>query len=615
LNHRLAATVVGVLAAAAAAPALGAEVTDENYEAFAAAYTEIHMLDRVSILCEELAPDHISANQAALDEMTGRLDLFQAKSILDLIALAQPEVGETLQQRVAEAMPALRAQLEAEPALCRDNFPSTIARIEPTGIPAAMTALGFDWPETPPPPAVAAAPPAEATAALDLAVPKPEVAPPADTAPADDWIVDEEVEALLDAPAPAEATEAAPEPAPEPINEPAAAAETAAALPSPAEPVPEATANAAAAGTALPMPTAIVDRVDVLPGLTWQVPAGVEAAGSGKVYCVWRCSIFQYGEEIHPWLIIHEALPLGAAAAIDAVLAKNEKPVVEQSEIDAAAVAEHSAIQAERVVGRRVVIEQRAGEQVRRSFIAFERDGHAVVTELVYGYSNPPPPEREAALLQVMASLRMDSDAVSTSLENARPSTVAAVKGAPPAPDQVIYAETPNSQINALTLDLTYDDDARYLDRTTVEREGEVLELEGKTLRYVAPQPAGTTLEGVFKSSSGYLGSAAAVGGAALRTKTLVFTPDGRFSTSAASGLIAAGAVAGATTSGAGSAAGAGTYRIEGYTLELQLDDGAVEAQVFFPYRTKVFSPEGDAPADENNYINLDGKVMYRDDG
>jgi len=115
----------------------------------------------------------------------------------------------------------------------------------------------------------------------------------------------------------------------------------------------------------------------------------------------------------------------------------------------------------------------------------------------------------------------------------------------------------------------------------------------------------GATIEGVFKSSDGYAG----VGVSVLKTKTLVFNKSGRYTTSAASGVV--GGFLASTGSGSD---GEGSYRINGYTLELQSDDGSVQSDVFFPYLSRTFWPGSDGPADEVNFINVGGKILYRDD-
>jgi hypothetical protein len=274
-------------------------------------------------------------------------------------------------------------------------------------------------------------------------------------------------------------------------------------------------------------------------------------------------------------------------------------------------------MQADHVAARNVYIDDYGDNEERRSLIAWERDGLSVVTEFIYLYSNEPPAERQQALLSVLASLQMDADAVRASLNEPRPSSIASSNGKPPPADQVIYAVNPNPRMNALTLNTQYDRDARYFDKAVVNQQGEAFEMDGSTYYYVPPQPDGTTIEGVFKSSSGYLGTAAQIGGAAaLKTKSLVFGRNGRFSTSAASGLSVGGdPLGGAATSGGSSTSGEGSYRISGYTLELRLDDGTVQQEVFFPYMSRSFWPGSDGPADEFNFINLGGKIMYRDDG
>ena len=61
--------------------------------------------------------------------------------------------------------------------------------------------------------------------------------------------------------------------------------------------------------------------------------------------------------------------------------------------------------------------------------------------------------------------------------------------------------------------------------------------------------------------------------------------------------------------------AGEGSYRISGYTLELMPDNGPAQKLAFFPYNTKTFWPDSDAPDGEFGLVNVGGKVLYRDDG
>ncbi len=184
------------------------------------------------------------------------------------------------------------------------------------------------------------------------------------------------------------------------------------------------------------------------------------------------------------------------------------------------------------------------------------------------------------------------------------PAGIEMIDGVPPQAGQVIYAEKPVYRSSSLTLSGYYDDEVRFFDTAKVERDGAAIELDETTFYYVAPQSDGATIEGVFKSSSGYAG----IGISVLKTKTLVFGRNGRYSTSASRGVIG-----GVINVGSGSD-GDGSYKISGYTIELHPDDGPVERVAFFLYHTKTFWPDSDAPGDEVNFLNIGGKVLYRDD-
>lgn len=145
-----------------------------------------------------------------------------------------------------------------------------------------------------------------------------------------------------------------------------------------------------------------------------------------------------------------------------------------------------------------------------------------------------------------------------------------------------------------------------YLEKAVFDSDGPVIDMNDSTNCYVPPQPEGTTIEGVFKSSNGYAG----VGVSMLKTKTLVFNKNGRFTTSASSGVVGGFLV----STGSGSE-GEGSYSINGYTLELRSNDGTTQSDAFFPYLSRTFWPGSDGPADEVNSINVGGKIMYRDDG
>ncbi|MGI9510017.1 MAG: hypothetical protein ACR2QJ_11805 [Geminicoccaceae bacterium] len=522
--------VIGAILAAGSLQAQDFEtLSKEERKQFISAYAELDTVDQVLVICNELAPDYAAANQTIMAE-------YRASRSIDK---ARPLVKSFV------------AWIEAENALAKKTLSLTL-NLTRKAVRAAL-------------------------------VKRPEQC----GASFQDELFGEELKGIaalvqtyeLET-ADADVTETTPAPATPAASAPAV--QQAAAEPiQPAAPTPTG---------GLAMPTPIVDDQETLPGLTWDMPASVEYAESGTVYCVWRCSVFQYVDEIHPWLIFHETVPLPAEQAIDAVVAEfDEKPILRQQTVDASSYAGQGAMRADHVAARNVYIDDYGDSENRRSLIAWERDGLSVVTEFVYLYSNEPPAERQQALLSVLASLQMDADAVRGSLNNPRPPSIIASKGKPPPADQVIYAVNPNPRSNVLTLNTDYDRDARYFDKAVVDQAGDVFEMDGSTYYYIPPRPDGAVIEGVFKSSSAYV-----------LTKTLVFSRDGRFSMSAPRGR---------------STRAEGSYHISGYTLELRLDDGTVQEKAFFPYVSRVFWPGSDARADEFFFINLGGNIMYRDDG
>ncbi len=174
--------------------------------------------------------------------------------------------------------------------------------------------------------------------------------------------------------------------------------------------------------------------------------------------------------------------------------------------------------------------------------------------------------------------------------------------------NKIIYAETPRYHLNALTVSGYFDDDFKYLDKKKLETDGRSIQIKGKPYRYVAPLPEGTTIEGVFKRSGGAVG----VGVVAIKSKTIRLEPNGRYSTSASSGVVA-NAPAGVGNRGS-SSRGEGSYRISGYTLELRPDDGEPEKIAFFPYHNRVFWPKSKKSEEHIGFLNIGGKIYVRQD-
>ena len=355
------------------------------------------------------------------------------------------------------------------------------------------------------------------------------------------------------------------------------------------------------------MPAAVGDRVKRLPGISWRVADGVRNADSGGAFCVWRCTVLQHADESFPWLIIHEAVPLSAAAAVDEILSRSKKDIIEQQEVEAGGFVSRMAMQPDNLVVRQVYIDDYGSDVDLRAMFALEKGGLSIVTEIFYPDGIKLLESSELALSHVMSTIQMDRETIIAGLADSEAaSTIEAAGGEAPSADKVIYAETPSSSMNALTLAINYDDDARYLDKAVLDTEGPVIKRDDTTFYYVPPQPEGTLIEGIFKSSSGYSNAGVSVS----KSETLVFNKNGRYTTSASSGVVG-GFLASTGSSGKGE----GSYRISGYTLELRSDDGKVETDVFFPYLSRTFWPGSHGPADEVNFINLGGRIMYRDDG
>ena len=550
---------LGLIFAIAAAAPLQAQDFDsmskEERKQILSAYMELDAIDQILVVCNELAPDYAAANQAIMGEYAASHSLDSIRPVMESFAAWTKEqhalAEKTLALSLTLARKSVRGAIEKDPSACGEQFRTELFDEEFENIAAVVETYGLTSTNT------AAAQPAT------------------------------------------EAIQPATEP-PQPVAKP---------VPSGTEeiqPVAKSEQPAAAPSGDLAMPTAVVDRVDNLPGLSWNIPGNVEFARSGSAFCVWRCTVFQYVDEIHPWLIIHETVPLSAEQALDAIIADyDDKPILEQEAFDAATLASRGSMQADRVVGRRVVIDDYGSDEERRTMIAWERGGLTVVTEFIYLYSNQPPAERERALMSIVSSLQMDVDAVHAELSNPVAPTIEAAGGRPPAADQVIYAENPNPTHNALTLSLSYDDDARYLDQAVLDADGPVIEMNGSTYYHVPRQPDGATIEGTFKSADGYAG----IGISVLKSSTLIFNKNGRYTTSSGSGVVG-----GVLVSTGSSSEGEGSYRINGYTLELRSDDGSVQQDVFFPYMSRIFYPGSDGPSDEFNFINVGGKILYRDD-
>ena len=250
----------------------------------------------------------------------------------------------------------------------------------------------------------------------------------------------------------------------------------------------------------LPMPTAIGRKVKTLPGLSWKRPNNVRPQ-SGR--CVWRCvSMAAKGKVRYPWLIIHEAVPLPADQAIGAILSslKKNMEVTDKQLLPSDRFAANMALKPDRTMIMNVSLNDRKSRRVkkrRRVLFAFEKDGVTAVAEWYYlrQPSREARQKNEVLLGTIIRSIRMDTAAVKASLRAPIPITIGMADGAPPAPNQVIYADTPQFRLNSLTVSGRFGRDVRYLDASAVKKKGKVIKIDGSGPFYYVPRLAnGTTI-------------------------------------------------------------------------------------------------------------------------
>lgn len=363
----------------------------------------------------------------------------------------------------------------------------------------------------------------------------------------------------------------------------------------PASPA-ESTVDVAAAST-LPMPPVSGESMEALPGLGWQIPDGVRANNQFRAHCVWRCAVFKHKGEAFPFLTVHEAVPLSAEEAINTVLAASKRPITEQLNLDMGGFQERMAMQPDRLIGRDVYVQDTVKQNLRW-MLALEKNGLTVIAELLYpsGLGLSKTSVDSNALVQLVTSLGMDADAVHASLmapvvQIERPSN-----DTPPGPDQVIYAEDPSIVYNTRLVgsydgpvtSFQFDADTRTMDRSVLDSEGPALEIDGDIYRYRPRQEDGTTIEGVFESPYRYQAFDTVFD--LLNGRRLAFNRSGRF------GLVLERDYRAGLVSTEAFNQEIGTYRINGYMIELRSHNGAVQQELFFPY---------------DNKISLGGKVMY----
>ncbi|MGI9420770.1 MAG: hypothetical protein ACR2RA_23345 [Geminicoccaceae bacterium] len=353
-----------------------------------------------------------------------------------------------------------------------------------------------------------------------------------------------------------------------------------------------------ATGNALSMPRVSGEFRERLEGLDWQHPDGVLADDRFGSKCPWRCTVFHYRGENFPLLTVHEAVPLSVEEATSNVLATLKHPVAEQQELDMSDFLSRTSMQPDRLIGRDVYAQN--GEQRDLYWlIAFEKSGLTVIAELFYPawLETKRTSVESNALIQLVASLNMDVDAVHASLTAPalpfdRPST-----DTPPRPDQVIYAQDPTINYDTKLVgsydgpvtSFHFDADTRMMDHSVLERDGPKLDIDGEIFEYRPRQPEGTLIEGAFESPERYqvfdIDFDLFKGG-----RRLAFNQNGRI------GVVQDRAYRDGLVSTDNFSQDIGTYRINGYMIELRSDSGAVQQELFFRYDQK---------------INFGGKVLY----
>jgi hypothetical protein len=363
----------------------------------------------------------------------------------------------------------------------------------------------------------------------------------------------------------------------------------------PASPVESSTDVAAT--DALPMPPVSGESMEALPGLGWQMPDGVRANNQFRAHCVWRCAVFKHKGEAFPFLTVHEAVPLSAEEALNNVLAASKRPIAEQQNLDMSGFQRRMAMQPDRMIGRDVHVQDTAKQNLRW-MLAFEKNGLTVIAELFYpgGLGLSKTSVDSNALVQLVASLDMNVDAVHASLMTPVVQIERPSNDTPPGPDQVIYAEDPTIVYNTRLVgsydgpvtSFQFDADTRMMDRSVLDSEGPALEIDGDIYRYRPRQKDGTTIEGVFESPYRYQAFDTVFD--LLNGRRLAFNRDGRF------GLVLERDYQAGLVSTGSFSQDIGTYRINGYMIELRSHNGAVQQELFFPYDKK---------------ISLGGKVMY----
>ena len=182
---------------------------------------------------------------------------------------------------------------------------------------------------------------------------------------------------------------------------------------------------------------------------------------------------------------------------------------------------------------------------------------------------------------------------------------------------EIVYAETPSAQIIPIGVppvpQLIVRSGFAVLEGQVLQSHGKKILSEGKAYHYVAPLEAGTTIEGVFVRQGGGGMTIGSTTVTKSETLTFAFDSTGRFSVAKDLDIAITTLNAGGGSSSDDSATG--TYRLSGYTLELQPDQSTPVKLPFFAYTIDPFWPTSQSSGDRVNALNLDGELFYRDKG
>ena len=182
---------------------------------------------------------------------------------------------------------------------------------------------------------------------------------------------------------------------------------------------------------------------------------------------------------------------------------------------------------------------------------------------------------------------------------------------------EIVYAVTPSAQIIPIGLppvpQLIVKSAFTVLEGRVLQDHGTVIRHDEKDWHYVPPLEAGTTFEGVFVRQGGGGMTIGSTTVTKIESLTFVFGKAGRFSMAKDRNVAFTALNAGGGSSSNSSTTG--SYRLSGYTLELQPDQGSPMKLPLFVYTIDPFWPKSQSPGDRVNALNLGGELFYRDTG